>query len=176
MANRRVGFDSYEVRRALNNMQADIETQIFYVFSIIGRIMREKVKEEIQRQSLIASEELYRSIDFEIYKIGMDIVLRVFSTKQYAMAIEKGARPHRPPMQAIAQWIIQKRRRVGTLAIPRDEIRSVAYAITKSIAVKGTKATHFFRLGLMESLREIRRRELLEDAVIRVMERHFKRV
>jgi HK97 gp10 family phage protein len=78
------------------------------------------------------------------------------SNLKYAMAVEKGTRPHWPPLQAIEPWA----RRHGL----------VAFLVTRAISRRGTKGHHMLENALEDNRRRIIRffedynRKLTRDA------------
>ena len=62
----------------------------------------------------------------------------------YAPYIEFGTKPHFPPVKAIRQWVLLKRKdmknpKTGKKGIPLKDVDSVAFAIAKRISKVGTK-------------------------------------
>lgn len=74
----------------------------------------------------------------------------------YAAAVEYGTRPHRPPIEPLAEWAMRK-----GIASTESEARGIAFAIASKIAKEGTKPTFFFRKAMTRLdpvvKREIRR-------------------
>ena len=78
--------------------------------------------------------ELQGGINHQIITPFPNLVGSVGSPTPYAIVIEKGRKPNSrmPPIAAIAFWLYRK-----GIVTDRDEIRSVAYAVAKSIAKHG---------------------------------------
>ena len=64
---------------------------------------------------------------------------------QYAAPVETGARPHMPPPSALLPWVQKK---FGF--DDEKEALSMAFAVAKSIAKKGTQGHFMFQRGLAE--------------------------
>jgi hypothetical protein len=63
-----------------------------------------------------------------------NVEARVGTNLNYAEAVEKGSRPHTPPIGPLKLWA---KRKLGN--------ENIAYAIQKKIAKTGTKGTFFFK-------------------------------
>lgn len=81
----------------------------------------------------------------------------------YALPVELGARPHRPPVEPLADWV---RRKLGKKG---KEARSIAFAIASKIEKEGTPARNMFAEGLAATQAQIS--ELLEAAADRATQR-----
>lgn len=60
----------------------------------------------------------------------------------YAAPVETGSRPHRPPIEPLAEWVRRKLGKTG------KEARGIAFAIAGKIAKKGSEGRWMFRDGL----------------------------
>lgn len=60
----------------------------------------------------------------------------------YALPVETGSKPHRPPIEPLIDWVTRK------LGLRGKEARRRAHAIAGKIARDGTKANWMFRDGL----------------------------
>lgn len=87
----------------------------------------------------------------------------VGSALSYALPVELGSRPHRPPIEPLADWV---RRKLGK---PADEARGIAFGIAAKIAQHGTPAHHMASEGLKATQAQIQ--ELLEAAASRAVSR-----
>jgi len=67
----------------------------------------------------------------------------VMSAHKYAEAVEKGTRPHFPPVDPVQLWVRKKLQIEG-----ERESRQVAFKIAKYISRHGTKGQHMFEKGL----------------------------
>ena len=108
--------------------------------------------ENIQQNGNVFTGNLMRSLGIsnEIRKESdgrwlLDIGIMATSSResaeqafQYAMAIERGTRPHFPPLEPIRHWVRRK------LHISEDEADGVAWAICIAISRTGTRARPFY--------------------------------
>lgn len=81
----------------------------------------------------------------------------------YAQPVETGSKPHRPPVEPIADWV---RRKLGK---DPEEALDIAYAIAGKIAREGSKGAFMFREGTAES--QIQVLEILGEGVDRAVAR-----
>ncbi|WP_238121964.1 MULTISPECIES: HK97 gp10 family phage protein [unclassified Xanthobacter] len=81
----------------------------------------------------------------------------------YVLPVELGARPHRPPVEPLADWVRRKLSKTG------KEARATAFAIAAKIAKEGTPAHHMFAQGLAATQGQIQ--ELLAAAADRAVGR-----
>lgn len=87
----------------------------------------------------------------------------VGTSLSYALPVELGSRPHRPPVEPLTDWV---RRKLGKKG---KEARSVAFAIARKIEREGTPARNMFSEGLSRTQGQIA--ELLEAAAERATRR-----
>jgi hypothetical protein len=73
---------------------------------------------------------------------GLSFEGGVGTALSYAAPVELGSRPHRPPVEPIAEWVARKLGKRG------QEGRKIAWAIAGKIARDGTPARFMFRDGL----------------------------
>ena len=74
------------------------------------------------------------SISHEEHALGDNVLGLVASSKDYAWYVEGGTKPHRPPIQPLMDWVEAK------LGLREEEAKGVAFAISRTIAKRGTKA------------------------------------
>ena len=67
----------------------------------------------------------------------------------YAQPVETGSRPHRPPVEPLAEWVQRK------LGKSPDEAKGIAWAIAGKIAKEGSKGVYMFREGLAQTQGQI---------------------
>lgn len=125
----------------------------------IGQIAVAHIQREIISQGRIATYELYNSISYQLNQIMNDVVVKIFSSVPYAIYLNRGTSDYgrMPPQQKIAEWIIAKRSSIG-FAIYEGTVDSVAWAIAYTIKQKGTPATKFFDIGMLNAMPEINKK------------------
>lgn len=128
--------------------------QLFDLAKYAEKVLVAEVQKEIVRQGLTATWDLYNSISANVNKLVDSYVVKMFSSVPYAMAVEKGSRPHMPPVNNIAKWIVAKNNTAG-FYIEEKNIESVAWAIALEINRKGTASTRFFELGVRNARKKI---------------------
>ena len=97
-----------------------------------------KMQELAKRYAPVDTGLLRRSINLHpITKGAREYILS--TGVKYGVHMEYGTSPHHPPIDSLKGW---SRRVLG------DE--SLAYAVAKSIAIKGTTAHPYFRPSLLE--------------------------
>jgi len=84
-----------------------------------------------------------------IHAVGM----RVVCDAPYAMAVERGARPHWPPIAPILAWVELKGFAGLSASGKPQDAKSIAYAIAHKISVEGTKPTWFMRGSILATVR-----------------------
>lgn len=113
------------------------------------------VGDEAKRRAPVGvSGALRSSIGGKVtYAMGTDVRGVVGSALPYAAAVEKGSRPHYPPVANIAYWVDRK---LGL----RDamEIYGTALAIARKIGARGTKARPFLFPALEKMMTAVNRR------------------
>jgi len=87
----------------------------------------------------------------------------VASAQKYAEPVEKGTRPHFPPLDPIQLWVERK------LGIDASESRSVAFMIARAISRRGTKGQRMFERALEENWPVLER--MFERAGFRITRR-----
>ncbi|MGE4334583.1 MAG: hypothetical protein AB7E55_01230 [Pigmentiphaga sp.] len=87
----------------------------------------------------------------------------VGSRVHYAIYMDRGTRPHWPPVQPIREWVKRKR-----IAIGEEQVKQVAFLISRKIARFGIKGRHFMKAGLENSLERVK--ELAREMATSVIE------
>lgn len=105
------------------------------------------------RKSIIAAEPVVA---------GETVIGEVTTPLNYAIPVELGTRPFKPPIGAIMDWLGQRGQN-------GPDARSAAFAIQTAISRRGLKAHHMFRDGYRENRNQVRR--ILEGAVPRIIAR-----
>lgn len=97
-----------------------------------------------------ASNLLRNSIQARPLEIAPDgIAGKVSTTLDYAIPVELGTRPHRPPVAPILDWVEAK------LGLTGEEAEEAAYKIASAIAKRGTKGRFMFERGYQENLPQL---------------------
>lgn len=96
---------------------------------------------ETRKNTPVDTGALRNSITAKITAVGNHITGVVGSNLKYAMAVEKGTRPHFPPTQALEGWS----RRHGM----------VAFVVARAISRRGTKAHHMLESALEDNRRKV---------------------
>jgi len=74
---------------------------------------------------------------------------KVFTPMAHGLPVELGTRPHWPPIEPIADWVVAK------LGVPRAEAGSVAFLVARKISRKGTEGAHMFEKNFSEQTGQI---------------------
>lgn len=74
------------------------------------------------------------SVFREEHLVDDGVIGMVATSQPYAEYVEVGTRPHAPPIQPLEDWVEAK------LGLRDDEATSAAFAISRSIAKRGTRA------------------------------------
>jgi len=143
----RIGFDLREaemVARAFRHAPALAQR-------ILGAAATEAsllIQRESQENTPTAFGTLRESIEVGPTRVMADRIIGVVgSALPYAEPVELGTRPHRPPIQPLADWAKVK------LGIPEDEAKGVAFAVAAKIEREGTEG-HFMMTQALEENRE----------------------
>lgn len=100
----------------------------------------------VQAHTPVAQGILVNSVEEIVQLDGKNIVATIFSgppADVYAPPVEYGTQPHFPPPSALVPWVMKR-------FSPKNEKEalSIAFAIAKNIAKRGTKGAHMFGMGL----------------------------
>ena len=98
--------------------------------------------------------------------LGNNVIGEVSTSIGHAIPVELGTKAHFPPVAPIADWAVSK------LGVPPAQAESVAYAIARKIAAKGTKGARMFEEGFKAVRPQVLR--LLEGAGARIVARLAK--
>lgn len=80
---------------------------------------------------------------------GIGVAGKVFTPMAHGLPVELGTKPHWPPIEPIADWVVAK------LGVPRAEAGSVAFLVARKISRKGTKGVHMFEKNFSEQAGQI---------------------
>ncbi|RLG48621.1 MAG: hypothetical protein DRN90_03305 [Thermoproteota archaeon] len=124
----RIGFDPDRFGRNFWDRVA-LATNIV-CSKLQGEIMQEAPKG--------ATKALYRSVGFHVTK-SRGVRAKVGVMVKYAEPVERGSRPHMPPVAPIELWV---RRKLGK---SRPQSQRIAWAIAQTIRRRGTQAQEFVK-------------------------------
>jgi len=94
----------------------------------------DRAAEEVRENAPKATGFLRESI----HAVGLKIVCDA----TYAIYVERGTRPHWPPIAPLIAWVQAK----GSIGLSgNQDAKSIAYAIAHKISIEGTKPTWFMR-------------------------------
>lgn len=114
-----------------------------------------QIKGRAKNNAPVAFGDLQRSFKHDV----KGLTATVWSGKEYALYVEKGTRPHFPPVAPLARWAGLK---LGD--------SSLGFVIARSIAKKGTKAQPFFEPAVEDSVGDIEKNfEVFADQLVRIM-------
>lgn len=101
------------------------------VFEKIGKRLIKHFKEELEQQGHRASswESIIDGLRFKATEDGVEIT----TDKGYAAVLNYGAKKHFPNRNAMEDWVRKK-----GFASTENEVRQIAYAISKRISIEGT--------------------------------------
>ena len=123
----------------------DLQGKVDELLHKIGERIAEVAREEIVKKNAIATGLLLKSIkvvkrSWKEYEVGSDC--------PYAPFVEYGTEPHRPPFEAIYNWV---RVKIGGT---EEEARKIAWKIVKKIEKEGTDPKPFLIPAVMEVFTE----------------------
>ena len=81
----------------------------------------------------------------------------------YAIPVELGTKPHRPPMQPLEDWARKK------FGVPKREARRIAYLVARKIGREGTQGAFMFKKAFEANEGEITRQ--FDLALARIVNR-----
>lgn len=130
----------------------------------IALILERSTVEAIDQNNMNASGDLRKSIASDTERIAEGYLIRCFAGVNYSVFAHEGTRPHFPPIAPIIKWVEQKgiagqysvkSHRLLKNKQSMNEIKSVAWAIARSIAKKGTPGLKFFEIALTQATSDI---------------------
>jgi len=155
-----------EIEKLAENIALKLEEETVDV--IDENDIRSHAPGGINLRNSISSDTINRSTE-----AVLSYLIKVFGNVNYSVFVHEGTRPHFPPIEPIMRWvknkgigqqfyikskraIATKRKAVKTKSGESEkryssEVRSVAYAIAKSISKKGTRGKKFFELALAQA-------------------------
>jgi phage gpG-like protein len=96
------------------------------------------VVKQINKMDLNVTGDMRKSVTHKVTEYMNKIVIRVGVNTKYAVYVHEGTKPHWPKRSAIERWV--------KLKFDPIDVRGTAYAVSRSIAKKGTKAHPFLKL------------------------------
>ena len=89
-----------------------------------------------------------------------EVIGLVVGTAAHTVPVEVGTQPHFVPIRPLQDWVEYK------LGLEGEEARSVAFAISRTIARKGTEGKFMFRDAFQQNERQVEK--MLMDALPRI--------
>lgn len=140
-------------------------TQLAEFFRRMPDITREEVLRSITEIDLLVQGELVQAMPrgagglhgaglagsvFREEQVLADSVIGMVATPEpYAEYVEVGTKPHTPPIQPLMDWVVAK------LGLRDDDAKGAAFAISKAIAKRGTRAQPVWQTTYQRLLPEI---------------------
>lgn len=99
-------------------------------------------KEEVAARTPTSSGNLLKG--WRTRLTGQNVSLRgeLYNVRGYVQPVEKGSRPHWPPVGALDAWVRR------TLGVSGAEVARVAFLVSRKIAQRGTRARNMVRDGV----------------------------
>ena len=91
------------------------------------------------------------------------VIGTVGTSLDYAVPVETGTRPHMPPIQPLQDWAMH------VLGVSSVDAPSVAWAVARKIAARGTEGAHMFERAFTAHRGQVER--MLEAAHGRIVRR-----
>lgn len=116
-------------------------TNVLRVLDELGEALRNEYQDNLIRSNKIASGDLLNSVEFHIVQDGQTFKVNL-ELRSYWEYIERGTKPHFPPISALLKWIEVK----PVIPRPNDNGRlptplQLAFAIRNKIGKLGTEGT-----------------------------------
>ena len=111
-----------------------IHAAILMLAKRMGSEMQDDIEDTIRYNDSVASGVLAKSVTRDVTKLPTGVKIEVGPTASYGLYVETGTRPHWPPRQAIADWLMEK---TGG-GFDERELRSAAFLVSRKIARDGT--------------------------------------
>ena len=114
--------------------------------NIIGKRALTDLTRQVQGKAKENTPKAFGKLQGSIGKSVRGLTGEVFVGENYGIYVEKGTRPHFPPVEALRAWCALK---LGDGAL--------AYAVAKKIGEKGTKSQPFLEPAVDSSIGDIDR-------------------
>ncbi len=153
-----------QIKINLEKAQKAIEAEVEKYLRLFLEKVRSDADANIRSNKAFATGEMMKNLRYEVTKeIGKIIgVVGVGANVPYAIFRHEDTKPHFPPLEPLEKWVIikglvkQGGKSTTHAAIHRSknadaimsEVKSIALAIARKIAAKGTKGLPFLRTAL----------------------------
>ena len=133
------------------------------VFKEIGKKLVFEFKTELEQQGHRASKSgsIIDGLRFKATEYGVEIT----TDKGYAAVLNYGAKKHFPNRDAMEDWVRKK-----GFASTENEVRKIAYAISRRISIEGTPTKGAFkytdngrRTGFIEQVINTNKQQITKD-------------
>lgn len=120
-------------------------------FEEIGQLLVDEIKAQIQKANKIASGSLLESIRYVVNPKDGSIEIDILG-EPYLLYVDKGRRPglRMIPTKPIEDWLDKKNIKVI------GNKKSVAFAISKSIQIKGIPATNIIQKAINNIMLQVK--------------------
>lgn len=119
----------------------------------------------IKKETPVGAGPLHlRDTIFQKVSAGRQVRGTLGTPLQHGLPVEKGTRPHFPPVAPIQHWVERK------LGITGKEAKSAAFLIARAISRRGTKGAQMFEKGFnMNEDRVIAILKQIPDDIVRAV-------
>jgi hypothetical protein len=136
---------SFEIRGDFNGMLEKLKAGVRGAASDAVEASLLEAEAEAKRECPVNEGALRASLTHQKADSEDAIVGQIGTPLAYAAAVEFGSKPHFPPIAAIQRWVHLK-----GLASSEAEEKSIAFAIARKIAARGTVGRFYLTKGYMK--------------------------
>jgi len=111
-----------------------IQEQIGRELDAIGRTLVQRFRKELVNQGHIATGKLHDTTKHKVVFKGGEASINITSKTNYSKAVNDGTKPHTPNLDAILDWIDDKKISYSN----ENEKHQIASAIIARIEIEGT--------------------------------------
>lgn len=111
-----------------------IQEQIGRELDEIGRTLVQRFRKELVNQGHIATGKLHDTTKHKVVFKGGEASINIISKTNYSKAVNDGTKPHTPNLDAILDWIDDKKISYSN----ENEKHQIAAAIIARIEIEGT--------------------------------------
>ena len=111
-----------------------IQEQIGRELDAIGRTLVQRFRKELVNQGHIATGKLHDTTKHKVHFQGDEATIKIVSKTNYSKAVNDGTKPHTPNLDAILDWIDDKKISYSN----ENEKHQIAAAIIARIEIEGT--------------------------------------